>query len=344
MVDGHRADLPRRPADREGGARRDRRRPRISAAPRCTRACPASATTSTARSARRTRKLREICQTTNQRRDDRAARLGSTGQSPSHRCTRRMTCTASSAPTTGSRSTPSRSSPASSTARSSRAFKPDWGSSIVTGFARIWGHLVGIIANDGIIFSESALKATHFIELCEQRRIPLVFLQNTSGYMVGARRRGRRHRQERRQDGGCGRQRHGAQVHGAHRWCVRRRQLRHVRARLPAAVPVRVAELADRHDVGRHRRDGARRHPTGGMKAADTSDERRRRAARRGPATSTRSRAIPYYATSRLWDDGLIDPAHTRDALGLCLALAARQDEPAARARTRVPDVTRCVS
>ena len=64
-------------------------------------------------------------------------------------------------------------------------FKPEWGESIVTGFARIHGHMVGIIANNGIIFSESALKATHFIELCEQRRIPLLFLQNTSGYMVG---------------------------------------------------------------------------------------------------------------------------------------------------------------
>jgi len=64
-------------------------------------------------------------------------------------------------------------------------FKPEWGESIVCGFARIWGHMVGVVSNNGIIFSESALKATHFIELCEQRRIPLVFLQNTSGYMVG---------------------------------------------------------------------------------------------------------------------------------------------------------------
>jgi len=64
-------------------------------------------------------------------------------------------------------------------------FKPEWGMSIVVGFARIWGHLVGVIANNGIIFSEDALKATHFIELCEQRSVPLVFLQNTTGYMVG---------------------------------------------------------------------------------------------------------------------------------------------------------------
>ena len=65
-------------------------------------------------------------------------------------------------------------------------FKPEWGESIVCGFARIWGHLVGVISNNGIIFSESALKATHFIELCEKRKVPLVFLQNTSGYMVGS--------------------------------------------------------------------------------------------------------------------------------------------------------------
>ena len=64
-------------------------------------------------------------------------------------------------------------------------FKPEWGESIVCGFARMWGHQVGIIGNNGIIFSEAALKATHFIELCEQRQIPLVFLQNTTGYMVG---------------------------------------------------------------------------------------------------------------------------------------------------------------
>ena len=64
-------------------------------------------------------------------------------------------------------------------------FKPEWGTSIITGFARIHGYLVGVIANNGIIFSEAALKATHFIELCEQRRIPLLFLQNTTGYMVG---------------------------------------------------------------------------------------------------------------------------------------------------------------
>src|SRR5262249_14345226 len=64
-------------------------------------------------------------------------------------------------------------------------FKALYGTTLVCGFARIWGHLVGILANNGVLFSESALKGTHFIELCDQRRIPLVFLQNITGFMVG---------------------------------------------------------------------------------------------------------------------------------------------------------------
>ncbi|HEX4863782.1 MAG TPA: carboxyl transferase domain-containing protein, partial [Acidimicrobiales bacterium] len=64
-------------------------------------------------------------------------------------------------------------------------FKAEYGPTLVTGFAHIWGHPVGVIANNGVLFSESALKGTHFIELCDQRGIPLVFLQNISGFMVG---------------------------------------------------------------------------------------------------------------------------------------------------------------
>src|SRR3546814_12198274 len=64
-------------------------------------------------------------------------------------------------------------------------FKQLYGETLVTGFARIWGHPVGIVANNGILFSESSLKGAHFIELCNQRKIPLVFLQNISGFMVG---------------------------------------------------------------------------------------------------------------------------------------------------------------
>ena len=129
-------------------------------------------------------KLREICETTNQRHiDDRPGWFDWAEPEPPR--TTRTSSTASSAPTTGSRSTRPRSSPGIVDGSRFSPFKPEWGESIVCGFARIWGHLVGVIANNGIIFSESALKATHFIELCEQRRVPLLFLQNTSGYMVG---------------------------------------------------------------------------------------------------------------------------------------------------------------
>ena len=84
-------------------------------------------------------------------------------------------------------------------------FKKRYGTTIVTGFARIEGMPVGIVANNGILFSESALKAAHFIELCCQRNMPLLFLQNISGFMVGQKYEKRRHRQGRRQDGDRGR-------------------------------------------------------------------------------------------------------------------------------------------
>ena len=111
-------------------------------------------------------------------------------------------------------------------------FKALYGTTLVTGFAHLHGMPVGILANNGILFSESALKAAHFIELCCQRRIPLLFLQNISGFMVGTRLRGRRHRQGRRQDGDGGGLRAGAEDHADRRRLLRRRQLRHVRPRL----------------------------------------------------------------------------------------------------------------
>ena len=92
-------------------------------------------------------------------------------------------------------------------------FKALYGTTLVTGFAHIHGMPVGILGNNGILFSESALKAAHFIELCCQRRMPLLFLQNIVGFMVGPRLRGRRHRQGRRQDGDGGRLRAGAEDH-----------------------------------------------------------------------------------------------------------------------------------
>jgi 3-methylcrotonyl-CoA carboxylase beta subunit len=206
-------------------------------------------------------------------------------------------------------------------------FKPEWGESIVCGFARVWGHLVGVIANQGIIFSEAALKATHFIELCEQRRVPLLFLQNTSGYMVG------------RDSEAGGIAKNGAKM---------------VSAVANATVPKYTVLIGGSYGAGNYGMCGRGFDPRflfawpnsriatmsaataqtvlvdirlAGMKGADTTDEEVA-ALRAEVAEQYETQSDPYYATSRLWDDGLIDPVDTRDALGLCLALAARQDEP----------------
>jgi 3-methylcrotonyl-CoA carboxylase beta subunit len=207
-------------------------------------------------------------------------------------------------------------------------FKPDWGSSIVCGFARVWGHLVGIIANNGIIFNESALKAAHFIELCEQRRIPLLFLQNTSGYMVG------------RDSEAAGIAKNGAKM---------------VAAVANTTVPKYTVLIGGSYGAGNYGMCGRGFDPrflfawpnsriatmaantaetvladirVGGMKGADTTDADidAIKAEIRG---QYETQSDPYYATSRLWDDGLIDPVDTRDVLGMCLGLAAIQDEPA---------------
>ena len=207
-------------------------------------------------------------------------------------------------------------------------FKPDWGESIVTGFARIHGHLAGIIANNGIIFSESALKATHFIELCEQRRVPLVFLQNTSGYMVG------------RESEAGGIAKNGAKMvaavanatvprytiltggaYGAGNYgmCGRGFQPRFLFAWPNSRIATMSAETAQTVLVDIR---------LAGMKGQQTTDDQIAQL-RAEVRDQYETQSNPYYATSRLWDDGLIEPEQTRDVLGLCLALAARQDEPA---------------
>jgi 3-methylcrotonyl-CoA carboxylase beta subunit len=209
------------------------------------------------------------------------------------------------------------------------AFKPEWGASVVCGFARLWGHQVGIVANNGIIFTESALKATHFIELCEQRRIPLLFLQNTSGYMVG------------KDSEAAGIAKHGAKM---------------VAAVANATVPKYTVLIGGSYGAGNYGMCGRGFNPRflfawpnsriatmaaataetvlvdirlGGLRADETTHEQIE-ALRTEVTTQYQTQSDPYYATSRLWDDGLIDPTQTRDALGLCLALAARQDEPEA--------------
>ena len=206
-------------------------------------------------------------------------------------------------------------------------FKPEWGTSIVVGFTRIWGHLVGVIANNGIIFSEDALKATHFIELCDQRSVPLLFLQNTTGYMVG-------------RDSEVG----GIAKNGA----------KMVAAVANARVPKFTVLIGGAYGAGNYGMCGRGFNPRflftwpnsriatmaadtaetvltdirlGGMKGAETTDEEIAEI-RSSIRAQYEEQSDPYYATSRLWDDGLISPLDTRDALGLCLSLAARQDGP----------------
>ena len=147
---------------------------------------------------------------------------------------------------------------------------------------------VGIVANNGILFSESALKGAHFIELCNQRGIPLVFLQNITGFMVGKEYENRRHRPRRRQAGHRGRVQRRPEVHRRHRRLVRRRQLRHVRPRLRPALPLDVAQRADLGDGRRAGRVGARDRAR--LRRPSRATPRRRRSRRRS-ATSTRPRA-----------------------------------------------------
>ena len=202
-------------------------------------------------------------------------------------------------------------------------FKPLYGQTLVTGFARIHGYPVGIVANNGVLFSESALKATHFIELCCQRRIPLVFLQNITGFMVG----------KRYEQGGIAKD--GAKM---------------VHAVANASVPKFTVIIGGSFGAGNYGMCGraysprflwmwpnARISVMGGEQAAGVlTTVKRDQLARAGKEFSAEEeRAIadpvlakyetegsPYYSTARLWDDGVIDPADTRTYLGLGLSIA----------------------
>ena len=200
-------------------------------------------------------------------------------------------------------------------------FKPRYGTTLVTGFANIEGMPVGIIANNGILFSESALKGAHFIELCCQRKIPLVFLQNITGFMVG-----RKYENE-------GIARNGAKM---------------VTAVATAAVPKFTIIIGGSFGAGNYGMCGraysprflwmwpnARISVMGGEQAAsvlatvrrDGIEERggtwskEEEEAFRAPIRSQyESQGHPYFATARLWDDGIIDPADTRRVLALGLS------------------------
>ena len=202
-------------------------------------------------------------------------------------------------------------------------FKERYATTIVTGFARIFGYKVGILASNGVLFSESALKATHFIELCNQRRIPLVFLQNITGFMVGR-----------------DYERGGIAKDGA----------KMVHAVASSVVPKFTVIIGGSFGAGNYGMCGrayaprflwmwpnARISVMGGEQAAgvlttvkrdqleregrELSDEEERAIA--DPVLAKYEReGSPYYSTARLWDDGIIDPADTRIVLGLAISAA----------------------
>jgi len=211
-------------------------------------------------------------------------------------------------------------------------FKALYGRTIVCGFARIWGYPVGLIANQGVLFSESALKATHFIELCCQRKIPLVFLQNITGFMVG----------KQYEHGGIAKD--GAKM---------------VSAVANAAVPKFTVIIGGSYGAGNYGMCGrafgprqlwmwpnARIGVMGGEQAAHVLLQvKLDRLQAEGKTLSSKEQSdftqpiidkytlesSAYYSTARIWDDGIIDPAETRAVLGQ--GIASAMDAPATETR-----------
>ena len=272
---GHRHDLPRRAAAREGGDRRGRHAPRSSAAPTSTPGDSGVADHEALDDEHALALGRSIVRNLNRRppappwdrRDARAA-----GRRPGGDAGRPRS-TPPSRPTRAGRSTSARSSPGSSTARASTSSSRSTARRSSAASPTSTATRSAILANDGILFSQSALKGAHFIELACQRRIPLVFLQNITGFMVGREYEAGGHRQGRREAGDRGRLRRGAQVHGPHR--------RQLRGRATTRWP---AGPTSRGSCGRGRTAGSR--VMGGQQAARVlstvrGDVRRRRRARR---------------------------------------------------------------
>jgi 3-methylcrotonyl-CoA carboxylase beta subunit len=203
-------------------------------------------------------------------------------------------------------------------------FKQLYGATLVCGFARIWGYPVGILANNGILFSESALKGAHFIELCAQRGIPIVFLQNITGFMVG----------KKYENAGIAKD--GAKM---------------VTAVATAAVPKFTVIIGGSFGAGNYGMCGraysprflwmwpnARISVMGGEQAASVlATVRGEQLSSAGKPWSPdeeeafkapireqyEDQGNPYYSTARLWDDGIIDPADTRTCVGLALSVCA---------------------
>jgi len=203
-------------------------------------------------------------------------------------------------------------------------FKQHFGSTLVCGFAHIWGMPVAILANNGVLFSESAQKGAHFIQLACQRRVPLLFLQNISGFMVGG-----KYEAE-------GIAKNGAKL---------------VTAVATASVPKITVLIGGSFGAGNYGMAGraysprflftwpnARISVMGGEQAASVLATVHRNAETWTPEEAEQFKAPirqkyedegnPYYATARLWDDGIIDPVQTRDVLGLAFSAALNAPIP----------------
>ena len=217
-------------------------------------------------------------------------------------------------------------------ADSVREFKAEYGTTLVTAFARLHGHPVGILANNGVLFGESAVKGAHFIELCDQRGIPLLFLQNITGFMVGT-------------DAEAG----GIAKDGA----------KMVTAVATTRVPKLTVIIGGSFGAGNYSMCGRAYSPRflwswpasrisvmGGPQAASVlATVKEDQLAARGEGWNAEERAAfeapireqyeeqgdPYYATARLWDDGIVDPDRTRDLLGLALDVVSRSPLPEPR-------------
>lgn len=208
-------------------------------------------------------------------------------------------------------------------------FKARYSTSLVTGFARIHGYLVGVVANNGVLFSESALKATHFIELCGQRKIPLLFLQNITGFMVG---------QQYEQRGIA---KDGAKM---------------VHAVANACVPKFTVLIGASNGAGNYGMCGRAYSPRllfmwpnsrisvmGGQQAAsvlltvklqqlagkgESLTQAEQEEFTRPTIEKYENEGSPYYSTARLWDDGIVDPKKTRDVIGLGIAMSLNAPVP----------------
>jgi 3-methylcrotonyl-CoA carboxylase beta subunit len=211
-------------------------------------------------------------------------------------------------------------------------FKREYGPTLLTGFARLHGHPVGIVANNGVLFSESALKGAHFVELCDQRGVPLLFLQNISGFMVG------------RDYEAGGIAKHGAKM---------------VTAVATTRVPKLTVVIGGSFGAGNYAMCGRAYSPRflwmwpgsrisvmGGAQASSVLATIRRdqleargetwappdeEAFRAGLREQYETQGSPYWSTARLWDDGIIDPADTRRVVGMALDVCARVPLPPPR-------------